>query len=71
MDAKTKMQKDGGLDHPPTDFTLQFRQAVNGDGPRAYDWSDKPHRLIYDLCSYIEAAEATRADGQHAPLETK
>jgi hypothetical protein len=69
MDAMAKMQKDGGLKHPPTDFTLQFRQAVNGDGPRAYDWSDKPHRLIYDLCSYIEAAEAERAPGQQARTE--
>lgn len=58
MDVKLKMQQDAGLEHPPTDFTLPFRQAMSGKGPRAYDWSDKPHRLIYDLCRYIETAEA-------------
>lgn len=58
MDAKLRMQRDAELKYPPTDFTLPFRQAVSGEGPRAYDWEDKPHRLIYDLCSYIEEAAA-------------
>lgn len=27
-----------------------YRAAMSGEGPKAGDWSDKPHRLIYDLC---------------------
>ena len=30
------------------------RQAVNGDGPFAAEWKDKPHRLVYDLCLAVE-----------------
>lgn len=60
MDAKLKMQKDADLEHPPIDFTLPFRQAMSGEGKLAFTWSDKPHRLIYDLCRYIETAEAKR-----------
>ena len=30
------------------------RQAVNGDGPFATEWKDKPHRLVYDLCLAVE-----------------
>lgn len=36
------------------------RDAMNGEGPRAYDWSDKPHRLIYDLCREIERLSALK-----------
>jgi hypothetical protein len=35
-----------------------YRDAVSGKGPRAYDWEDKPHRLIYDLCGEIEILRA-------------
>lgn len=55
---KTKMQKDAGLDYPPTNLTFIYRSAMNGEGPKAYDWSDKPHRLIYDLCRKIECDAA-------------
>jgi hypothetical protein len=41
-------------------LAAECRQAVNGEGPRAYDWSDKPHRLVYDLCREIERLAAIR-----------
>lgn len=28
---------------------LDYNFAVGGDGPHAFTWSDKPHRLVYDL----------------------
>lgn len=58
-DRKTEMQRDASLRYPPTDFTLPFRQAISGDGSRAYEWQDKPHRLVYDLCAEIERLAAT------------
>ena len=53
-----QLQKDAGLRNPPSPFTYDFRMAVSGVGPRAFDWSDKPHRFVYDLCTYIENLEA-------------
>lgn len=41
----------------PTEFTKQYRLAVEGIGPMAADWFDKPHRLVFDLCKYIEDNE--------------
>lgn len=55
-DAKLhEMQQLAGLPFPPTEATYAFRQAVSGEGDRAFDWQDKPHRLVYDLCRIIEA----------------
>ena len=54
------LQKDAGLPHLPTQETYQFRMAVSGEGPLAYQWSDKPHRLLYDACSIIEREAALR-----------
>jgi hypothetical protein len=34
--------------------TNDYRSAVNGEGPLAATWADKPHRLVYDLCGEIE-----------------
>jgi hypothetical protein len=31
-----------------------YRNAPSGMGPLANQWRDKPHRLIYDLCSEVE-----------------
>ncbi|WWT39560.1 hypothetical protein [Microcystis phage Mae-JY02] len=45
------------------------RDAVNGKGPKAYDWSDKPHRLIYDLCREIERLAALEPAPTDAPEE--
>ena len=30
-----------------------YRNALSGIGPLAYEWKDKPHRLVYDLISEI------------------
>jgi hypothetical protein len=35
--------------------TQDFRDAIGGKGPLAYTWSDKPHRLLFDLLKFIEA----------------
>lgn len=29
--------------------TEDYRKAPSNDGPFAYTWRDKPHRLVYDL----------------------
>ena len=59
------LKKDAGIPHLPTQLTFEARLAINGEGPRAYDWSDKPHRIVYDLCREIEknAAERDRLRG--------
>ncbi len=32
-----------------------YMLAPSGEGERAYDWNDKPHRLVYDLvCMFGE-----------------
>jgi hypothetical protein len=34
-----------------------YRKAVDGEGEfgsLGYEWSDKPHRLVYDLCGEVE-----------------
>ena len=38
--------------------TKDYRNAIAGEGPRAYDWEDKPHRLVYDLCGEVEMLSA-------------
>ena len=53
-----QLQKNAGLPHLPTPLTYYLRLAVSGTGPRAYEWSDKPHRLLYAACGHIEAHEA-------------
>jgi hypothetical protein len=60
LDELKQLKRDTGIPHLPTQLTYECRMAVSGKGPRAYDWSDKPHRLIYDLCREIEAAAARR-----------
>ncbi len=65
------LQKDAGLPHLPTQETYQFRMAVSGEGPLAYQWSDKPHRLLYDACRIIEreAALRTYSNAAAAPAD--
>ena len=52
-----------------------YKDAVNGTGPLAHEWADKPHRLVYDLASALtvatkraEAAEAER-EAERAVIE--
>lgn len=54
------LRKAAGIPHLPTQLTFEARLAISGEGPRAYDWSDKPHRIVFDLCREIERAEAER-----------
>lgn len=30
-----------------------FHKAPSGEGPKAAEWQDKPHRLLYDLCRTV------------------
>lgn len=55
MEQKKQLQIDAGIPHLPTDLTYECRIAIAGGGERAYDWSDKPHRLVYDLSRQVEA----------------
>ena len=55
------LKKDAGIPHLPTQLTFEARLAIGGEGPRAYDWSDKPHRIVYDLCREIEKNAALPA----------
>jgi len=71
-DAKLhEMQQLAGLPFPPTEATYAFRQAVNGEGDHAFDWQDKPHRLVYDLCRIIEADAAANAALRSEILELR
>lgn len=45
-----------------------YRNAPSGVGPLASTWSDKPHRLLYDLCGRLEAAES-KGFGCYCDLE--
>ena len=68
--ALLQLQVDAGIPHTPTPLTYELRLAVSGEGPRAYDWSDKPHRLLYDACSEIErnAGQVTVLEEENARL---
>lgn len=44
---------------PPLN-TEDYRYAPGGEGPQAATWKDKPHRLIYDLCTEVERLRAAR-----------
>jgi hypothetical protein len=37
---------------------------VGREGPRGYDWEDKPHRVVYDLCRELEARAALAEEKQ-------
>lgn len=50
---------DCGLTYPSTPMTFAFRRAMCGEGADSflspgYQWTDKPHRLVYSLCSEVE-----------------
>ena len=52
-----ELQASCGLNYPVTLMTYVYRFAISGEGPEAYNWEDKPHRLVYDLCARIEELE--------------
>jgi uncharacterized membrane protein len=38
-------------------MTIDYREAVSGTSENDllnFNWQDKPHRLVYDLCSEVE-----------------
>lgn len=55
LEQKKKLQFDAGIPHLPTDLTYECRIAIAGEGERGWEWQDKPHRLVYDLCRQVEA----------------
>jgi hypothetical protein len=59
-----KLKHDAGLPHLPTQLTYECRLAVGREGPRGYDWEDKPHRVVYDLCRELEARAALAEEKQ-------
>lgn len=54
-DPREAMKQSANLANLPTQLTYEARLAVCGEGPKASEWDDKPHRLVYDLCREIEA----------------
>jgi hypothetical protein len=44
--------------------TWDYRCAPEGEGPLAYEWSDKPHRLVYDLSGAVERLTAELAEAR-------
>lgn len=37
--------------------TEDYRRAISGEGDfgsLGYEWADKPHRLVYDLCGEVD-----------------
>jgi hypothetical protein len=65
-----ELKRGAGIPHCPTALTYDCRRAVAGEGPRAADWADKPHRLVFDLSREIERMSALAsgaADGAPVP----
>jgi hypothetical protein len=59
LEQLEKLKKDAGIANIPTQTTYHLRMGASGQGPRAYDWTDKPHRLLYDACAEIEEQDQT------------
>ena len=62
MNEKEQLQKDAGLAYPPTDLTYELRLAVSGHREDeflswGYQWTDKPHRLVFAACCEAEALQ--------------
>lgn len=45
-----------------------YKGAPSGLGPRAAEWADKPHRLIYDLI-HIAEEEHAEVERHHRDFE--
>ena len=65
--TKEDLKRDANIPHLPTDLTYELRMAVTGHKKDeflsyGYQWTDKPHRLVYVACREIErqAAEIKR-----------
>jgi hypothetical protein len=60
---RQKLKADAGLTHLPTELTYELRMAVTGHRADeflswGYQWTDKPHRLVYEACGVVEAQAA-------------
>lgn len=64
------LKQAAGLPNMPTPLTYLYRISIGGDGPLTADWSDKPHRLVYDLCRHIEQLAAENVDAAPASPES-
>jgi len=48
--------------------TDDYRNALSGEGgfmSLGYEWADKPHRLVHDLCGEIDYLRGLLADEQY------
>ena len=62
QDELARLKNDCRLPDMPTQMTYHLRRAPSGEGDWAYQWEDKPHRLIYDACREIERLTAIITD---------
>lgn len=53
-----RLKNDCEIPDTPTQMTYHLRLAPSGEGDWAYQWEDKPHRLVYDACREIERLTA-------------
>jgi hypothetical protein len=61
-----------------TSITQAFRESVSAEDADdmftlAYQWQDKPHRHVIDLCEYVDLLQqrAEKAEARGAELECK
>jgi hypothetical protein len=55
-------EPDSEVSLPPQPISVDdYRNAPSGQGPMAYAWRDKPHRLVYDLVAEVERLRADNA----------
>lgn len=72
---------DCDIEPRPLSYSLRdYHNAPSGEGPQAYQWKDKPHRLLYDLIAAVRyyaelaklSASATRGtDSKCSPTSTE
>ncbi len=67
QDELLKLKHDAGLKIMPTELTYKYRMAMSGQYGISdeidwliYQWEDKPHRLIFDLCGELEKIAAEK-----------
>jgi len=53
-----RLKNDCEIPDMPTQMSYHLRCAPSGEGDWAYQWKDKPHRLIYDASREIERLTA-------------
>ena len=58
QDELVRLKNDCRIPDMPTQMTYHLRSAMWGEGDWAYQWKDKPHRLVYDACREIERLSA-------------